>query len=242
MKVHQFLKIGSSHRNFCEDFNFVEQFDKNHILAGVFDGCSSGKDSHFASSFMAKIIRAEAQKAKSEIRDANFLKNVLFRSLLKLKSLKSDLKLETNELLSTIILFFADIETQTGEIVIFGDGFISVNGEKTIIDQDNTPQYAAYFLEEITDFESFENIFKNNAFYLKMNELKDITISTDGILSFAKTDMNEAEIKPEDYLATNLFLNQNPAMFGRKINLLKSKYDLVNQDDLGIIRVIFEIN
>ena len=44
------------HHNFCEDSSLVFQ-DDNFIHIAVFDGCSTGIDSHFASFFFSRMLR-----------------------------------------------------------------------------------------------------------------------------------------------------------------------------------------
>jgi hypothetical protein len=239
MKIHKLIKIGSNHKNFCEDYIFAEKLSETIIFAGVFDGCSSGTDSHFASALTAKIIKSEGIKKHKENVEKDFLKIVLFESLKKIKDFKNSNYLKTDELLSTIILLYIDIEKNTAEIIAIGDGFLQINGKKIKIDQENTPRYAAYYLDEFSDYESFENLLEEIHIGVKTLNLKDITISTDGILSFEKFEENENETDVFEFLTQDLFLSENNAMLGRKINILKTKYSLINQDDLGIVRVIF---
>lgn len=240
MKIHQFIKIGSNHKNFCEDYIFTQKLNESFILAGVFDGCSSGKDSHFASSLIAKIIKAEANKIAVQEIDKMLIYKLLFKSLKKLKEIKEELHLDENEILSTIILLLLDTKTKQGQIIALGDGFFSVNGQSTEIDQDNTPQYPAYFLNEYENFDDFNKIIDEMSKYKEFSDIKDITISTDGIFSFASFQANENTPDISDFLAKDTKMAENNAMFGRKINILKTKYSMINNDDLGIIRIIFD--
>lgn len=61
MKIYSALKIGEFHPVFCEDFNVVEKLSENWMLIAVMDGCSSGKDSHFASALFGEIIKKIAK-------------------------------------------------------------------------------------------------------------------------------------------------------------------------------------
>lgn len=240
MKIHELIKIGYNHKNFCEDYIFTLKLNENKVFAGVFDGCSSGKDSHFASALTAKIIKSEGIKKYNEKNKTDFLKIILFESLMKIKDFKNSNNLEIDELLSTIILLYIDTEKNSAEIIAIGDGFISINGKAIIIDQRNTPKYAAYYLDEISDYKSFEKVFNDISLFLKTTDLHDITISTDGILSFEKIEETENIIDEKEFLTNDIFLIENKAMLGRKVNILKTKYSRVNQDDLGMIRIIFD--
>jgi len=149
--------------------------------------------------------------------------------------------LDEDELLSTLVLFLYDKTKNKGVINIVGDGVISINGEITIIDQNNIPHYLAYYLDDINDQEEFNAWYKKETAVYPVSKLTDITISTDGVLSFypVKTpEKDKTEINPVDYLIKDEYLLHNKAMLGRKCKILYKKYQIQNADDLGIIRII----
>jgi len=238
MLIHQHIKRGSNHPDYCEDFLIFSEKD-DYLLAGVFDGCSSGSDSHFASALIGKTIKAEFQKLKPEPKNKpeNILKALLLNSFTSLKNLSKTLLLDKdNELLSTVILFLYNLNKNEGIIIVAGDGVISVNGKLMVIDQKNMPDYPAYYLDDISDKQSFEKWYQNHSKQYLIDKLEDVSISTDGILSFIFQE--QEKIKPEEYLLNDHFLINNKAMLGRKINILNKKYNLQNFDDLGIIRIV----
>lgn len=242
MFIHQFIKKGSNHADYCEDFTIISEKD-DYLLFGVFDGCSSGKESHFASAFTAKIIRAVFQKLiiKAESEYEDLIKTLLFNSITELKKQKDNLLLDTDELLSTVILFLYHKTHDQGIIIIVGDGLICINGIISIIDQNNRPHYLAYYLDDINKKTEFSNWYKKEVGVYPVSMLKDVTISTDGILSFYSLPTDEKEheeINPVDYLIKDEYLQNNKAMLGRKCKLLYKKHFLQNADDLGMIRII----
>ncbi|MEN8119350.1 MAG: protein phosphatase 2C domain-containing protein [Bacteroidota bacterium] len=243
MIVHKYVKRGLNHANYCEDFILHETVGEKYELFGVFDGCSSGKDSHFASSFIAKVIRSEFlnMDVKNGEIPKKLQKKLLYRSVQKIKELKSKLLLDIDDLLSTIILFIYDKMNDCGHIVVVGDGFVSINGQQNSIDQNNMPDYLAYHLDKINDEDKFLNWYKQHTKVFSVDKLLDVSISTDGVESFVKKNVSvesEAVLDPGNYLLSDDFLIINKAMLGRKCNILERKYGLVNGDDLGIIRVV----
>lgn len=243
MIIHKYIKRALNHANYCEDFILHETLADKYELFGVFDGCSSGIDSHFASAFIAKIIRAEFQKLYSttELLSEKFMKKLLFNFINSLKKQKQLLKLDQNELLSTIILFLYNKPDDSGIIVAIGDGVISINGGHTVIDENNVPDYLAYYLDKINSEAEFEIWYRMHTEQHRVDNLIDISISSDGVSSFVQTKKVEENIEPIDvldYLFKDNFLIRNKAMLGRKCNLLERKHGLVNADDLGIIRII----
>lgn len=46
-EIDKIIKMGKSHSLHCKDDFFIEEND-NFILCAVFDGCSSGIDSHYS--------------------------------------------------------------------------------------------------------------------------------------------------------------------------------------------------
>ncbi len=243
MIIHKYIKRGINHANYCEDFILHETLADKYELFGVFDGCSSGIDSHFASAFIAKIVKSEFHKLDIETNmvQEDFIKKLLFNVIFALKEHKDTLGLDYDELLSTIILFLYDKNADSGIIVTIGDGVISINGKHTIIDEDNVPDYLAYHLDKINSEAEFKMWYLMHTQQYYVDNLIDVSISTDGAASFIQTGKAKESKTPTyvlDYLFKDDFLIKNKAMIGRKCNILERKHGLVNGDDLGIIRVI----
>lgn len=245
MIIHQYIKRGTSHENFCEDYVFAENIDDKFIVAGVFDGCSGGKESYFASAFYGKAIKSFIKTYNlSHFNDIEqVIKQILFNSFSNVKVLSEVISLSSDELLSTVILLVADLHKNIGKIICLGDGFVSVNGENYEIDQNNTPDYPAYHLSKITDFEDFEHWYKNQKNIFSFDKIEDLTISTDGLFTFTDIKNSKNDI-PKDWI-TNYFTQdkqfiKNKAMFGRKFNILKNNHNYINYDDIGIVRVVKE--
>ncbi|MBN1252751.1 MAG: protein phosphatase 2C domain-containing protein [Bacteroidales bacterium] len=243
MIVHKLLKRGLNHPNFCEDFILDEKLNQEYSLFGVFDGCSSGVDSHLASTLIAKIIRAEANKINIEkLSFDEILEKITFKTLKSLKKISKKFFLSKNELLSTIILFLYNQNSDKGKIISIGDGFLSINKHEIEINQNNQPNYLAYNIDEIRNKKEFKIWYDENVGKYDVENLEDVTISTDGIFSFANDynseNYNNKEINIIEYLTQDKNLFSNKAMLGRKYNILKKTHFLQNFDDLGIIRII----
>ena len=54
---HTISTIGQFHTNHNEDFLVTENINDDRILIAVMDGCSMGKESHFASTLIGKLLR-----------------------------------------------------------------------------------------------------------------------------------------------------------------------------------------
>ncbi len=62
MKLFELTHIGEFHINHNEDFLIIEDAGQSYKLIAVMDGCSSGTDSHFASTLLGKILRKIAKQ------------------------------------------------------------------------------------------------------------------------------------------------------------------------------------
>ncbi|MFN8258324.1 MAG: protein phosphatase 2C domain-containing protein [Bacteroidales bacterium] len=242
MFVHQLIKRGENHKDFCQDFVLAYELSERYAVYGVFDGCSSGIDSHFASTLTAKVFKAEFEYLEPEnyetTREA--LNRAIMHAIESLSGIRDNLLLETDELLSTAILLFIDKIDQSGDIIVIGDGMVAINGKIHRIEQENVPDYLAYYLDQINTFEDFEKWLQEHAIHFHIDKIDDIVISTDGIYSFQKVNSETAENnapEPADFMFLNEMLIGNPSMLSRKCNILKNKFGLVNFDDLGIIRI-----
>lgn len=165
MKIYTTLQIGEFHTNYCEDFLIKEELASNEILIAVLDGCTMGTESVFASILYGKILRKIAKnkfyeefvsKQNQELDLHAQLKNILQDLIEETKEIKNKLGLETNELLSTLILGIIDTKSYKAEIITIGDGLVCVDGQLTEYEQNNTPDYLGYHLTE-----NFEDFYKN---------------------------------------------------------------------------------
>lgn len=57
MKIYATLQIGDFHLNHCEDYFFIENIGTNRLLMAVMDGCTMARDSYFASTLVARILK-----------------------------------------------------------------------------------------------------------------------------------------------------------------------------------------
>lgn len=241
MRIHTLLKRGFSHKDFCEDFLLCKALDEKYLLAGVFDGCSSGVDSHFASVLFAKIVKNVATELSTNFTDDTemLLKVVLFHTITTVDKIQRQLNLLTTELLTTIQLLLINKQSYSGKLICIGDGYALINGTHYNFDQNNQPDYLAYHLNELVEKEIFYEWFENHNQLIDIDKVEDISIASDGILSFLPAnDSREDGIEPVHYLLTDTFLIKNSSMLKRKCNILSNKYKFNNFDDLSIVRII----
>jgi len=244
MQIYSLLKIGSFHTNFCEDFLFNFSFNDQYHISAVLDGCSMGKDSHFASTFFAKILHKNALALSyQDLRNPlNLNEKELAQLLLKncwndLQYFKNILLLETHELLTTLTLLVLDKHRKSAFIMAIGDGVVVIEDKITLIDQNNKPDYLAYHLNENFDswFAQQENIF------LAQN-IKNIAIATDGIETFMNDEKSfDLAIDPISYLLIDDSFVENPDMLHRKSVWIKEHLKAEPTDDLGVIRIDFAL-
>jgi hypothetical protein len=131
MEIYKLLRKGELHKNYCEDFLFTGHYKDNFSVFAVFDGCSSGRDAHFASALMGKCLQAALKTFNDDSSVRNFslfTDELIYQTLMNLRETRDILMLDTPELLSTLIVFVYCPAENVGEIIALGDGFVSVNG------------------------------------------------------------------------------------------------------------------
>jgi len=243
MKIYKTLNIGEFHTNYCEDFLIEEQIATNEKLIAVLDGCTMGTESVFASILFGKIARKIAKRKFYEefiIKDAVGLKDKLkevVRTLIhEVRTLKNQLGLETNELLSTLLIGIVNIKESKAEFLIIGDGLICKDGKYFEYEQNNTSDYLGYHLTD-----DFDDWYDNQEQKLTISNFKDLSICTDGILTF-KNFKDKTKQKSEDEIIEYLLVDNNGTEFtnflNRKIRILQEEWNHVVTDDLAIIRII----
>lgn len=246
MRIYTTLAMGEYHVNHCEDHLLIEEMFGNRLLCAVMDGCTMGEDSHFASALAGKLIRKIVKERSFQaFHDSlpapspldNELKEILRQFFSELKSIKNQLFLETKELLTTLLLLLIDEKTDSGIVLVIGDGLVSLNGKVTVFDQDNKPDYIGYHLSE-----DFEVWFEKQSQKIIIESIEDISISTDGIETFetVRNIANKENIDPIHYLLNDKMGNDRSEMLNMKMKTMEREFGLKPTDDLAIIRIIKE--
>ena len=243
MKVYSTLQIGEYHLDHCEDYLFFGEIGDSKIVCATMDGCSMGTDSYFIATLVGKLLRKIVKEKlyKQHLQLETFvdsescLKSILKDLFSELNKVKGQLMLQKYELLTTLILLVADLDQQRGTVIVLGDGLVCINGEITKFEQDNQPDYLGYHLGE-----AFENWYQTQQQKLSFSSMQDISISTDGILSFAKVKKMETSgiINPVEFLLTDKQYVESEDMLNLKVKQLEHQFGLRPTDDLGIIRLI----
>ena len=243
LNIHKVTKIGIFHTDYCEDYAFYGDIGQDKILISVFDGCTMGHESYFASSLIGKLTRKITREEyykeyvdKKSIGSKELLKRVSKRLFEDLKDLKNQLNLDRNEILSTVLLGIIDVKERSVELIVIGDGLISVGKELIELEQDNVPDYIGYHLNE--DFEFWYDA-QDQKF--SFEDVNDVSISTDGIFTFSKfenkyyPDISNKEVV--EYLLSDISEIENERMFEKKLHRIEKEWGLKPTDDLGIVRI-----
>lgn len=205
-KIENFICRGASHTLHCEDDFYVFE-NEEVIVAAVFDGCSSGIDSHFASTMHKYCLREvlndipyilrEDDNRNFPFKDVNESGKEII-SLLFDKIYRLDYKVNS-EMLSTVVLTLVNKITKEYFICFAGDGVCKINDEIHSIHDANSN--AVWYLSSVnySDFNQYYNNYCTKFSGIFENE---ISISSDGIESFR--DKFGADVTVE---AEMLFLN-----------------------------------
>jgi hypothetical protein len=237
--IRELCRRGKDHQNFCEDSSLVYQ-DDEFIHIAVFDGCSTGKDSHFASFFFSRMLRKTIKESLLSDKNEFLIQKVyrLFESFYRnLKINQKFIDVPTIEFLSTIVYMLIDKNSKTGFGLIIGDGSIYVDG-KCCLDinpPDNAPNYFAYWIERN---DSFGKVWNEIAQLGVTFPMSDVSIMTDGIKSFKKLGGEITEKEIVDILLKDTRFIDIECMLERKCKILENIEKTIHTDDLSIIRVI----
>ena len=239
MRIYKVLKMGAFHTVFCEDFLLEVAFNERIHIAAVMDGCSMGRDTHFVSTLLAKLLHKHIRSLsyldwqKSVFTSLEDLARLLLqRCWADLKFVQNDWLLEVEELLSTLSLLVLDRVQKTAFVVMIGDGVFAINDKIIHIDQDDKPDYLAYHLSE--NFEDWFAALQNTFF---VEEVVNIALATDGIETFMNREQSfDFGFDVVGYLLQDTSFADGD-MLARKCNFVKERYGAVPTDDLAIIRL-----
>lgn len=247
MKVHSIIRKGSDHPVFCEDF-LVREKSGRFFLGAVFDGCSGGDDSHFASSLMGKVFRQILDTGAIHGNSMEEIsKEFMSKFVKKLFEARVVLDLQDNDMLATFIMIMYDTVKGEALTMTVGDGIICCDGEIFELENDrfkftnpeqytNMPDYISYDLVELgLDKNLFDVWFDRRVTLMKFIDPQDISVSTDGLYTF-NAPVEEIDIL--NYLLIDDKWMKNKIMLSKKVNLLRTRYKTVHKDDISIIRLI----
>lgn len=245
MKIFSLTHIGEFHTDHNEDFYVIADIGESKKLIAVMDGCSSGTDSHFASTMIGKVLRKLAKQEtfrafaeRNEKSIAELIEIISLQLFEELRDLSRSLDLRSDEILSTLILAIVDESKNEAEAVVVGDGVIHFNGELIEFENDNKPDYIGYHLnsdknnwyETMTEKRTFQN-------------LHDLTIATDGIFTFKNFDGKTYQPISEDEIQQEFFINKdnldNHNKLKKSLISIKGNNGLMPSDDLTMIRLVF---
>ncbi len=244
MQFYTLSTIGQFHLNYDEDFFIIAELDSYRYVMAVMDGCSMGRESHFAATLLGKILRKVAKELsfqffvqKTTLGLEPCLRKVMAATFQNVQQLQHSLMLEQEELLSTLLLGIYDQAHQQAEILAIGDGLICCNGLLYEFEQDNRPDYLGYHLHE--DFDEWYDLQTQR---LSFSKIEDLSLVTDGIFSFkpfndqAYPKINEVEII--DAFLLNQAGKSQELMLRQQLIQLETHHGLRPSDDLTIVRLI----
>lgn len=244
MKFYKLSHIGEFHINHNEDYMITEEAGNNRKLIAVMDGCSSGTDSHFASTLIGKLLRKIAKQEayreyaqKQELNLKSQLETVTLQLFEELSNFNRQLDLRSDEILSTLILAIIDTKDKNGEIVIVGDGLIHYNGKNIEYENDNKPDYIGYHLN------MDKNLwYQTRTKKLSVQKIEDLTISTDGIHTFKNFDGQKYKDITQEQIMFKFFEDTNELDNDNKLKKtlieIQKANGIMPSDDLTMIRVI----
>lgn len=240
MIIRTVLKKGTDHPVNCEDDLFFSIAEPYYIGA-IFDGCSTGKKSHFASNLYSKILNKVLNTKTYQMFDdgdyslEDIAKQTFVKFFNKLKKIKHILSLNDLEILSTFIV--AIVKNNQAYIIVSGDGCIVADDKEIKLESiENAPDYLAYHLNE-----KVFDVYENNIKKFKFDNIQNgLSICSDGIYSFRNPDSSKAYSNVIEDLLYDKKLIDSEAMLARKYNILtNSKNGFSNYDDLSIVRFVY---
>lgn len=239
MKIYTTLQRGRYHPINCEDYLFYDNINPHTFVAAVMDGSTMGRDSHLISTLTGKLLR-KIVKAKSyadlrslvNISAEEHLGDIARQLFTELNIMRNQIQLERYELMTTLILLVYDQKVDKAVLLIVGDGAICINGNISIFDQDNKPDYIGYHLAE-----HFDSWYQRQ-YRLTFQNIRDISISTDGVASFTPLKPVVAELDPIRFLLVDQEKAETDEMLNMKCKALEHQFGMRATDDVAIVRFI----
>lgn len=239
--IYSVSRRADSHRDNCEDTHFVLDYP-DIVIMGVFDGCSTGINSHFASGLLCKCIKSgfEASKHLDRLNDIGVFSLSLAMSCMQFFGSSKRLGLSEIEMLSTAIVSTYYKGHKKLVVRMLGDGIIgNVNSHNSALQvyskkyEGNAPDYIAYHndLDLISLLKWIEDQTIKEYW-----TAENFSICSDGLDSIRPVRDDKTREEAIEFLLKDDSLKASKAMLQRKLNILSHNYSF--DDDITIIRHI----
>lgn len=243
----------------CED-DFLVYEEGDYIITAVFDGCSSGIDSHFASTLCKITLKNVLSrdlwnefKYLPEDKDPLYENDMIFlKSIIEeficgdLNYALNELDLDVNtELLSTCVICMFNKIKHKCNIIFCGDGVCYIDGE-VYAPHDENGNSVYYF--STCGFDKarsrkeqrklLNEYFDKYCFMVEDKTVNEtVAIASDGIDSFKDMyGINKVEEARDVFFKENRFSTMN-VMLKRLYNIFIKSNSCINQDDCTIVRL-----
>lgn len=248
MLIKTLIERGSSHKLRCEDDLLVLNLE-DYIVGAIFDGCSSGIDSHLSSTLLKRVLKTIINgdgNCRFELKWHN-KESLDFYIIQKLASMLYDKLHEPsfkklisydnyNDLLSTVIIMLVNKFNNRYTVLFCGDGVLSVDDTIVTIHDENGDTVDYLMVQNETNV---INYIDNRPFYQGYFK-NTISISSDGIDTFKDQFGENKSKEAKDTLFMDTAFWKQDIMLNRKYNILTKVNKYLNQDDVSIIRIINE--
>lgn len=231
-------KRASTHPNWCEDNYFLYE-DERFIVGAVLDGCSTGINSHFASTAVKYAFERamtdnrnldQLSKINYQVSYSDFFSEIIGDVKSNLTMIKMVLNLTEMNLLSTIVFFTFNKLNSELYVKFIGDGSVFVNGTRFDNDENNMPDYLAYHLENI----SWSTFYKwsSDKPSILFTDVNSFAICTDGIDSFSNVhDRLKSKTIPVSFLIDDSKFSKLTAGLEKKFNILTNRFEEIKFSD-----------
>ena len=248
--AYNLSKRGMDHDNNCEDSSLSIILPNGFVFNGVFDGCSSGKESHVASSLMKRISLGCIFRIlkNTNTRDTQLILYTLFCDMYSalvefVHPRLSNPNLsysEPDEFLSTLILSITDMQNGKSSMLLCGDGLVYLDEDSipkiNVHNDDGTVMYLSTLIRSGTDVKT---CYREYSYGFTFDLKSGISLCTDGILTYRdKFGRNRTEDAVNSLIISRKYQNCDNMLI-RSSRILENSDDCIRHaDDVSVSRLI----
>ena len=231
--------MGSHHRALFRNNQDAYRISQtpDAIIAILADGCGSGRYSEVGARLAPGFIAKRLNDPGLNFLDKNYV--ALKVAVNDLQNTISDIVAgqvdEPTRCVNDMFLFTllgAIITPELTYIFAFGDGAYMLNGELTILDQDNTPNYIGYGCIKP------QAIKANHYRTIPTAEVRSLILGCDGVLDIVNQQDTLIRVGTKEELIGGLsqFLTLDDVALGKRLNVLSKQGVLTDDTTLIVIK------
>ncbi|MET0465371.1 MAG: hypothetical protein ABW007_19575 [Chitinophagaceae bacterium] len=239
MQVYSCQENGLDHHTGYHNYVFIESLTPSACICLLIDRLSTAEPNGSIKKkldlLLQNIVHEKKQHQPNDLRTKH--PGVILREILEVIYIELNIFFHpdstSSKPFSSFTLAVFDEEMNKGALLGVGESILGINGKLMQFTADSNT------IPVISTPGTFDTWFEHHQQKIALSTIQDISIASNGILTFQRINQHTAEINPVTFLLTDQPQENEPDMLSVRLRSLAEKYSLFPADDIAIVRILF---